>query len=190
MHQIKLFKTRDNVSYARANSLANQRGISLAVVLVLVGLLAMIGISAMQMNILQEKGAGNYRDQDVAFQTAESALRDAELYVDTYLTPTSNFAADCTGGLCLPSATSTPVWSDATMDVWNNASRTLPYSQTAGDVSQQPRYIIELTAQNIDNGALDVGGLPGPKQATYRITVKAWGSTPSAQVLLQSVYLK
>ncbi|MFZ6758381.1 pilus assembly PilX family protein [Undibacterium sp. Ji50W] len=177
----------------RSPILAHQKGVSLAVVLVMVGLLAIIGISAMQMNVLQEKGAGNFRDQDLAFQTAESALRDAELYVDTNLTPTSGFSTACTGGLCLPSATSTPVWLDTTLDVWNHTNLTLPYSQTVQNVAKQPRYIIEMMAENIPNiagGPLDVGGPPPPTQATYRITVKAWGGSDSAQVTLQTVYLK
>ena len=178
---------------SRRRYLLRQEGISLAIVLVTIGLLAIIGLGAMQMNVLQEKGAGNARDQNLAFQTAESALRDAEQYVDINLTPTSAFTAGCTGGLCRPSLTSTPVWQDTGLDVWNNSSLTFAYSKTVPNVIKQPAYIVELVAENIPDiagVALDIGGAPPPKQAAYRITARAWGGTSSAQVTLQSVYLK
>lgn len=170
-----------------------QRGVSLVIVLLMLSLLALIGLGAMQMNIMQEKGAGNARDESLAFQAAESALRDAELYVDTNMTPNSGFTAACTSGLCLPSTTSTPVWQDTTLDLWNHASLTIAYSQTVPNVAKQPVYIVELLADNVPKiagSALDRGAEPPPMQATYRITVHAWGGTSATQVTLQSVYLK
>jgi type IV pilus assembly protein PilX len=41
-------------------------------------LLTLIGASSMQSTSLEEKMAGNLRDRSIAFQAAESALRDAE----------------------------------------------------------------------------------------------------------------
>ncbi|MCX7100437.1 MAG: PilX N-terminal domain-containing pilus assembly protein, partial [Methylobacter sp.] len=55
----------------------NQSGAVLIISLIMLLLLTLIGTTAMQTSTLEEKMAGNLRDRDIAFQAAESALRDA-----------------------------------------------------------------------------------------------------------------
>ena len=57
---------------------APQEGFVLIVGLVILGLLTMLALSSMRDTTLQEKMAGASRDSGLAFQAAESALRDAE----------------------------------------------------------------------------------------------------------------
>ena len=57
---------------------APQEGFVLIVGLVILGLLTMLALSGMRDSTLQEKMAGASRDSGLAFQAAESALRDAE----------------------------------------------------------------------------------------------------------------
>ena len=57
---------------------APQEGFVLIVGLVILGLLTMLALSAMRDTTMQEKMAGASRDSGLAFQAAESALRDAE----------------------------------------------------------------------------------------------------------------
>ena len=57
---------------------APQQGFVLIVGLVILGLLTMLALSSMRDTTMQEKMAGASRDSGLAFQAAESALRDAE----------------------------------------------------------------------------------------------------------------
>lgn len=59
----------------------NQRGVTLYVALVLLLLLTLIGLAAVQTTLLQERMAGNYRTIHLAFQNAESRVRDSELEI-------------------------------------------------------------------------------------------------------------
>ena len=55
-----------------------QRGFSLIVSLMMLIVIIILGISASQMAINEERGARNDRDRQIAFQAAEAALKDAE----------------------------------------------------------------------------------------------------------------
>ena len=57
---------------------APQEGFVLIVGLVILGLLTMLALSGMRDSTIQEKMAGASRESGLAFQAAESALRDAE----------------------------------------------------------------------------------------------------------------
>ena len=55
-----------------------QRGFSLIVALMMLIVIVILGISASQMAINEERGARNDRDRQLAFQAAEAAIKDAE----------------------------------------------------------------------------------------------------------------
>lgn len=57
---------------------SRQRGFSLIVALMMLIVIAILGVSASQMAINEERGARNDRDRQIAFQAAEAALKDAE----------------------------------------------------------------------------------------------------------------
>ncbi|MCD0247860.1 pilus assembly protein [Xanthomonas melonis] len=61
---------------------ARQRGAVLYVALIMLILLALIGISAMQVAGMQEKMASNYRAVNRSFQQAEGVVRNAEASVE------------------------------------------------------------------------------------------------------------
>ena len=67
-------------------NLHGERGAVLIVGLLLLLVMTIIGVSSMQTTLLEEKMAGNLRDQDLALQAAESALRDAEAWLETIVT--------------------------------------------------------------------------------------------------------
>ncbi len=56
----------------------HQTGAALIISMILLLVMTLIGVTAMQSTVLEEKMAGNFRDRDVAFQAAEAALRYAE----------------------------------------------------------------------------------------------------------------
>jgi type IV pilus assembly protein PilX len=163
---------------------SKQQGVILIICLVMLLLLTLIAVSGMQTTTLEEKMAGNKRNRNLAFQAAESALREAEQWIqgaDTALNPLklSNGpfqGADCSNGLC--PTTSPAIWEAADFN-WNLKGRS--YAGVLQAIPQQPRYVIELLEQkvNVDSNRMT---------ALFRITAMAWGSDPNVVVQLQSLY--
>lgn len=56
-----------------------QNGVSLIVVLLLLVVVSMLGLASMQIALVGERGARNDRDMQIAWQSAEAALVDAEI---------------------------------------------------------------------------------------------------------------
>ena len=65
----------------RALPRGGERGFSLIVALMMLIVIIILGISASQMAINEERGARNDRDRQLAFQAAEAALRDAQFEI-------------------------------------------------------------------------------------------------------------
>lgn len=58
-----------------------QRGVVLPIVMILMVILGVLSVSGMDDTAMQERMAGNMRDREIAFQAAESALRDGETWL-------------------------------------------------------------------------------------------------------------
>ncbi len=69
-----------------------QRGFSLIVALMMLIVIIILGVSASQMAINEERGARNDRDRQLAFQAAEAALKDAELEIYGAASPVCSLA--------------------------------------------------------------------------------------------------
>jgi type IV pilus assembly protein PilX len=63
----------------------HQQGAALITSLIILLVLTMLGVSAMNSSSLQELMAGNMRDQNLSFQAAEAALRDAERVIGGFV---------------------------------------------------------------------------------------------------------
>ncbi len=79
-------------------TIKRQRGAVLIMALLLVMVLTILGVSAMQGGVMEERMAGNAHDHHMAFQSAESGLRDATAWIDT-LTARPKPDATATGGI-------------------------------------------------------------------------------------------
>ncbi|MHB8474481.1 MAG: pilus assembly PilX family protein [Sulfuricaulis sp.] len=165
-----------------------QRGVALIMALVFLVLLTILGITAMNTTNLQERMAGNSKDQNLAFQAAESALLDGENFIIAQ-TSKPNFAVN-TGGLYVPSTTGTPWWDDS-MNIWT-AAASFAYSGTLTDINTQPRYIIEDMGEVQETGGSKVlpGAYKGKGDTIARITARGTGGTDLAQVIVQSTYAR
>jgi type IV pilus assembly protein PilX len=177
-------------------SMQHQHGISMVVVLLFLVIMMGLGTTAIRTATIEEKLSGNERDQQIAFEAAEAALRDGERYARTALSAGSGFTPGCTNGLCLLSATATAQW-DA-ID-WNGAiprdygSLTGAGTYPDGSVSRTPRFIVELLPDMTPGSGNSIGlgtrsrvGAGTP----FRITAMGWGQRASTQVMLQSVYVR
>lgn len=168
---------------------AHQSGAVLIISLIMLLLLTLIGASGMQSASLEEKMAGNIRDRNIAFQAAESALRDAELNITTMWTSTNKLklysggpfqnttAPLCASGFC--PLTTPPQYASFSDANW--VSYGLSASTAITGLSQQPRYVIELIPSSIILSATYTN-------VTFQITVRAWGANSSTAVQLQSRY--
>lgn len=87
--------------------LQRQRGIILLVSLILLLILTVMGLASMGGSLLEARMTGHYRDQELAIQSAEAALREGERAIqassssvlDARISAGGN---NCTGGYCLP----------------------------------------------------------------------------------------
>lgn len=161
---------------------ANERGAALIVALVMLLVMTVLGVSAARNTNLQERMAGNLRDNNLAFQSAERALREGEAFLQSATIPAFTGA----NGLLLmqDGAGQASFWSN---DAWWVANgRTV--TAISGDlVARPPLYVIEeLPAIEEEGGSLVFGALPDI--GFYRITAQAQGGTPDAVTILQSTY--
>ena len=181
------------------------RGFSLLFILLMIVVVGFLALAGMSSGIVQERMAGNARDQNVALQAAEAALRDAEADIEANLSATSGFTDACAGGLCTPPSMtasgpqSAPLWQSID---WSARARTFgsrtgtppllgPNNQA---LASQPRYFIEMLP-SVSGGSGSSVCMGCTTTATeraraYRVTVRATGVRNTTVVMLQSVYIK
>lgn len=172
------------------NGPARQRGLVLFISLVLLLALTIISVSVVQTTSLQERMSRNSRDAALAFQSAESALRDGEDFLETVVS-LGPFDATGTNGLwATPVLGQQPRWE--TSAIWNDG-RSIVAATQIGGVARPPRYIVEhIASVLLEENAYQVqdpySGGASDRIEVFRITAQGWGGTDTARVLLQSTY--
>ncbi len=165
----------------------SQRGAVLVVSLVILLVITMIAAGSMRGTILEEKMAGNTRDRNLAFQAAESAVREAEIFVDGIV---SLGAFDGSGGLFGLTDTEPDYAAEST---WSSPSNHVVATYDYGAYQAPKLYIKHYTTVTGTEGALNLSGY-GDNKGTgdvtiFRIVTRATGgSAESAEVLLRSYY--
>ena len=183
---------------------APQEGFVLIVGLVILGLLTMLALSSMRDTTMQEKMAGASRDSGLAFQAAESALRDAE-----------NCIAGTTANCAFDAAANDAHFAqdDAAFPAHNtlfDAATWVAYdppgnptdlegvpSKMKGDPADGVNYIIrKASTVGDDAGGEDVSlcgfGCPAAaeSQAIYEITARGAGASGAGQSVLRVYFRK
>jgi len=158
---------------------STQRGVALAVSLILLVIAVILGLAASRGTLLQERMSANMYDRSLAFQRAESALRAAELAISG-----SWKIADLSGVDCSPSVASckqVPANSFTGTDAnWVDVVSAYDVNDNAPGT---PQYTIELmnTGSGTSNLGLDANadannyGTPYPPDnvAYYRVTARS-----------------
>jgi type IV pilus assembly protein PilX len=167
--------------HARGNIAApRERGITLVVSLIFLLLLTMLGVTAMSTSTLQEKMAGNLRDQDMALQAAESALRAGEtpilaLTLDTK-TNCDNASIWCPHTLTYGDFYNAAWW-PANAQEYGGGGKQLTFT------GHDPYYAVEYlqsVRQDLSPNS--------PRLYFYRINSRGTGTTELSQTILQSTF--
>lgn len=172
------------------NSPNQQTGVALFISLVLLLVLTIIGVSSVQTTSLEVRMTRNQHDSTLAFQSAESALRDAEAQVEA-LVSTAGFTDTGNNGLYnVADFGDEEHWHAAA--AWTGANSVVAGTVVDG-IAEQPRYLVEHVASVLleDNAyQLDdpYAAAAADRVEMFRITARGVGGTINARVLLQSSY--
>ncbi len=182
-----------------------QSGFVLVTALMFLVALTVLGVSIMGTNTLEERMSGYFRDRQMALESAEAGLREAErdiLYGSRGIAGVMGFVAGCSNdGLCLPETDSTPIWVDletANDSGWmrgEDTSKTvkygtysLPPSSALSLVEKQPRYLIEVLTVVSASNSLTTGRGPKSSSTVYRVTAVGFGRRVATRVVLQALF--
>ena len=190
----------------------DQRGVSLIVVMMLLAIIAILGMGAIQISMMSERGARNERDVQIAWQGSEAGLMDAEYDIRGPGTATrknlftkndsSAFAIGSCGttgtgkGLCDPATvTGKPLW--LSVDLAADSPAAAVYGDFTGRAFKsgssglqpvkKPRYIIEVLPDRNPFG--DASGRVD-KRFVYRVTSMGFGPREDIQVVTQILFRK
>lgn len=193
---------------ARRLAPAGQSGAALIVCLLMLVVVLMLGTSAAQIALQEEKASRMERDRQLALESAEAALGDAELDIESsprrhVFSSAESFSQECGEGagsqylgLCLPATSrGMPVWQRVNLASKDEGSTSVPFGHFTGRKLQTgdgllpaapPRYIIELIPYSRKDSQ---SGLEEPPYL-YRITALGFGLRATTTVVLQTFYRK
>lgn len=156
----------------RSTPLSSQRGVTLIVALIFLAILMLLGVTVAQTTSMEERMAGNTRDRDMALQSAEAALQDAQTDLPGYLA--NAFDGSTPGLIAFDSANANdPAYWNA-YD-WAGASQEASVDLDMDLIAEKPKYVIEKL----------------PDVATtkrFRVTARGVGSSTNTVVILQAGY--
>lgn len=173
---------------------SGQRGSALIIVLVVLTALLILSVATSRGNVFLEKASSNSREMDLAFQSAETALRAGEAAAAALAGPSDGDANCSTNGVCYLGNNGYRLglgaWSGMAMidaakapnSILDAAPAVALPAGTVSGVSRQPSYLIEIlpSARAGEDGSTII--------YLYRVTAKGWGQGANASVVVQSVF--
>lgn len=173
----------------------------LIVALILLLVMTILGISGVQVVTLEERMTANAFDRSLAFQAAESALREGEAAaVAQSAAGNTGFpnggqytdaddacgTSTCTNGFCaIPDKDCTPRWDDTAFTGWANTTLSL------GTLTGAPQYFIEYLRSEQSERLYNPESYVNAETQmlyVYRVTARNAVATGRANVMVQSVY--
>jgi type IV pilus assembly protein PilX len=174
------------------NTRNSQRGAILVTSMLLLLVLTIIGITASQMTRMQERMAGNLRDQNLAFQGSEAGLRDGESLIRTRAArPDTCIEAPCLfwtrGTLTNVPEESPEWWEDNGTELEADGDRTT-VTQDMGELASDPQFVVESLGFVSDS--LTVGHAPPEGRDFFQVTGRSTGGSGTAMNVLRSTYAR
>ncbi len=165
-----------------------ERGVALIISLILLTLMSLVGMASVRAISKEERMVAQTFDRSVAFQAAESALREAEGWIEQAGRPSPAANADCTmmgtpnqvmacGSLATPTV---PRWISSSFTDWTDATVV-----GTGSLTITPEYFVEYLGGAFPCSLKDVGTGVCKR---YRISARAKAGDGRASVVLQSIY--
>jgi type IV pilus assembly protein PilX len=183
----------------RAERSPKERGAVLLVALIILVVMTILGITATQTTIVEEKMAGNLRDKNVAFRAAEAGLQEGLTYLDRLAVPpevnaagTQNVWPGCTiddgdscvgkGGVsALETADEAVDYDDASAWGSDLAAAPLPGVAAQPRIAIEHRYVPPLDVE---------AAAQGRGVHFYTVSALGYGAAPTTKVLLQATVAK
>lgn len=157
-----------------------QSGVALITGLIFMVVLTMLALAAMRTTTLEERMSGNARDRDMAFQSAEAALRAGEQVLQGASLPA--FASGTAYTPRIATGTLSTYWQNT--HPW--ATQSVAAWQPAG-TSAAPRFVIEEMGAGTCTGGSIVFG-PTTGCGVFRVTARGAGRSANTIVILQAVF--
>jgi type IV pilus assembly protein PilX len=167
---------------------SGQQGVALIICLILLTIMSLVGMAGVRAITKEERMVAQTFDRSLAFQATESALREAEIWIEDAGRPSPAANANCVlmgsgtqimicGSLATPTVSR---WLDSSFTGWTNAS-----SVGTGSFSVTPQYFVEYLGGNFPCALNSVSNETCKR---YRISARAKASSDRASVVLQTIY--
>jgi type IV pilus assembly protein PilX len=180
-------------------------------VMMILVVVSILGVAGVQLALLSEKGARNDRDMQMAWESAEAALQDAEFDMrgpgtstrqstfesntkSAFLPGCGNSSSGNSKGLCTPTAFGKAAWliadfaatNSPTVEFGDFTSRAFDAGSTGIRSAKKPRYMIEVLDDPESFGDLSIG----KKKYVYRVTAMGFGPRDDIQAVAQMIFRK
>lgn len=193
---------------------ATQQGVSLMVVMLILVVVSILGISGIQIAMMAERSARNDRDYQIAWQSSEAALLDAEMDIEGRPAGAPNLrdsvfnaqpdmqalSATCgtsgkLRGVCdstNETASTLPIWLRVDFTDTSASAPTTAFgtftgrSLPAGGAGVQPAKLPRYLIEMVRERQATSAQPP----VVFRITAMGFGPNPETQVVLQTIYRK
>lgn len=164
---------------------SSQKGSALIVGLIIVLMLTLLGITTLRATALEERMAGNQRDVNISFQSAEGALREVinkDLSSVAFDGSTTGYGEQISSFL---DSSGNPVseynyWTG----VFDWTNKAVAATQATG-TSEAARYFVETIP--VSSGVWKAGEAT---KRIYRITVRGTGASTRAQTIVQGTIIQ
>ena len=164
----------------------------LIMALLLVVVMTILGMSAMQGAVMEERMAGNTHDHNMAFQSAESGLRDAAAWLEDLVARPKPKDDGSTGIYAIGNLGDSVM--DYTFD-WNDTNVREYGTNTSNEPnefdyhSEPPAYVVEETAFIRDSFDPEAAA-QGKGIYYYTISSVGYGGSSTSEAVAQSVFEK
>ena len=173
-------------------------GSVLVISLLILLVLTIMGVTALNTTVMEERMSANTRQRNLAHQAAETALKDAEQWLSNtagnIMIPThinlfnasSELYDSTVGGRTLNwNTNNTSAWTSGNSQAVTTLS-SFPSSTT--EIPGAPRYIIEYMGR-VGDPPLDFT-TPDLRDYAFRVVVIGWGADKTTKVVLSSTFSK
>lgn len=167
-----------------------QQGVVLVVSLIMLVLLTLIGVTSMRVTSLEEKMAGNAKSANLAFQVAESALREGENWLATQVSEPDIDSNQVWAWNALdPAPTDSVPWWFSRDAAWWTANTVRSFDLSTidqfDDIKTDPFRVIEFRYFSSDTLLIGTNNT-APGINYYQVTAKGTGPTDQSRQLVQS----